>query len=290
MGDVCPEDVADEWTVLAQAMRATETRLFTQEAPEGCANCEGIPEAETKGDLVRMVNTANVTAEVDYEHVYYLNTLSPWNGTSSVDTHLNADGTLGEGSASVDNETWSTILNAIGSLAGDATTFGSAKVAAAATVKAAQVAAQAAPTNKFEFNVTTPSKQHCDDMPGWPMPGPPPDTILGSQQEKDAKKTVQVPANQLVTYKVTLSSEIYLHDHVKKDLCIGADPKCQTACNGKEKECLDRACKPDPAGVTDGSVTITKIDDSKGGDDSNAIKVSGQVVLPKPPDTDKKDK
>jgi hypothetical protein len=55
----------------------------------------------------------------------------------------------------------------------------------------------------------------------------------------------------------------------------------------KETSGIGVQCVPESAGVTDGSVTITKQDAAKTKDDDNAIKVSGQVTLPKSSDAKK---
>jgi hypothetical protein len=93
-------------------------------------------------NLIVITNTADVGSAVDYTRVYYLNAKTPVNGTSSVDAKLNADGTLGEGSVSRDDETLSTVLTTLSTIAsGGLTAWGtvkSATITGNATVAAAR--------------------------------------------------------------------------------------------------------------------------------------------------------
>jgi hypothetical protein len=208
------------------------------------SGCEKLSTAEANGDLLRISNTANVVVEVDYEHVYYMNTKTPWIGNASVDTKLNPDGTLSEGNVQVTDQTWSAILTAVSSLGGNVATLGSAWIAKAVTGKAAGVTTSYSLLFEAVCEAPTP--------PGWP-----------------------IPAEKLV-YKLSTSTEIYVHDHVLEDTGIGA------------------SCVPTRDGVTEGNVTITKTDASPAKDDSSAkdegstIKITGQATLPKSKDSDKK--
>jgi hypothetical protein len=105
----------------------------------------GIQSASDAGNLVLITNTADIGSAVDYTRVYYLNAKTPVNGTSSVDAKLNADGTLGEGSVSRDDETLSTVLTALSSVASGGltawSTVKSATITGNATVAAAAPAA-----------------------------------------------------------------------------------------------------------------------------------------------------
>lgn len=277
----CPSAVQSQWDGRSHDMKTLEQSTICDELTT--PGCKSIAASEASGDLLRLVNTAKVTSEVDYSHVYYLNTMSPWNGTASVDTKLNADGTLGEGSVQRDDETWSTILNAVGSLAGDVTTYGAAKVTAAGAVEAARVAAVATTPNVASLipdNNPRKKPSPCGAVvPGWPMPdliddnpaqhraadGGKPGGSPAKESGKDKPDEEQPPA---ISYRVSIAPVVYLHDHTRTDANIAA-------------------CAPDPTGVVNGSFTITKAD---GGDkpDPGAIKVSGQVVLPKSDDSKKK--
>jgi hypothetical protein len=65
-----------------------------------------------------------------------------------------------------------------------------------------------------------------------------------------------------VVYRMTASKDIYIRDHVQEDTSNAS------------------SCKPIEGGVTGGNVTITK-QGAAAKEDSNVIKVSGQVTLPK---------
>jgi hypothetical protein len=75
------------------------------------------------GDVLLTENTAQIVPYVDYETVYYYNTARPLTGTSQVDVHLAADGTLTEGNSSVNDQTLSTVT---GVLSTAITSFGPA--------------------------------------------------------------------------------------------------------------------------------------------------------------------
>jgi hypothetical protein len=210
------DEVARQWQNMAR--EADAQKLSCDVAPP--SGCVPLANAETDGDLLRLSNTASIVTEVDYEHVYYLNSKTPWIGNAQVNATLGADGTLTTASAQVTDQTWSTILGSISALAGDFTTFASAAMTA----------------NPGLLKMTAIS---CSPSSGWPLP------------------------SADVVYRITPSTVVYLHDHVLEDTGLGA------------------SCKPIEGGVTEGSVTITKQDESKAKDDGNAIKVSGTVTLPK---------
>ncbi len=223
----CPADVAALWKSVAGAAAKVDSHSSCDLAPRLAAGCEPLGRAEAAGDLLRISNTASVVAEVDYQHVYYLNSRTPWIGNAQVDAKLNADGTLGEGSAQANDQTWSTILGSVNSLAGSFATY----AAAAVTPVAVSETELGAPP--------PPPPTACAAAPGWPLPG--------------AK----------VAYRVSLSTMVYLHDHVREDAGLGA------------------ACTPADGGVTDGNVTISRLDAGAAKKDDKAILVSGQVTLPK---------
>jgi hypothetical protein len=211
------DDAASQWKIVAKEAEAQQPSCDVAPKHSGC---ESLEDAESKVDLLRIRNTANILAEVDYEHPYYLNSRTPWIGNAQVDAKLNADGTLTEGSAQATDQTWSTILSTAGSLAGSFATFASA----------------AATANPSLLKMTVAG---CQPSSGWPLP------------------------STEAVYRITVSTEIYFHDHVQEDAGIGA------------------SCKPFEEGVTEGSFTVTKEDGSSGKEDSNVIKLSGQVMLPK---------
>jgi hypothetical protein len=209
-----------------------ESKIISCDVAPRQSGCEPLTAAEANGDLLRISNTANIVAEVDYEHVYYMNTKTPWIGNASVNTELNTDGTLSKGNAQVTDSTWSTILSAVSSLGGNVATLGSAQIAATASERDAGNKEVAVPNQ-------VPKEAVCEAPPGWPVP------------------------SADVVYRLTSSTEIYLHDHVLEDTDIGV------------------SCKPSEGGVTEGNITITKLDSAKAKDDSGAIKVSGTVTMPK---------
>ncbi len=285
---VCPEDVAKEWDTEAQSARDIENNPFCEEITG--SPCKSLATGEKDGDLLRMVNTANVVNEVDYEHVYYMNTQTPWIGNASADTTLNTDGTLSKGTIAVNDQTWSTIIGTIGTLAGDVTSFESANVAAKATVTVAHIAnPQQLMASNIQIEETNVSA--CKGAPGWPLPREAAVTAVKAPKiaadiapKTDARPKAKVkpdpeptPDNKPaldagpdstktelgVSYQVSIQATVYLHDHVKEDTGLGT------------------ACYANATGVTDGSVTITRLDDAKAKDDSGAIKVSGTVTLPK---------
>jgi hypothetical protein len=287
--DTCPDKVAAEWEAESERARDSEVRGYCGES--NLLPCSALADGEKDGDLLRLVNTASVVTEVDYEHMYYFNAKTPWIGSATADPKINADGTLSEGNATVSDQTWSTILGTIGALAGDTTSFASASAAANATVKVAKINQGPAIENKmlaFHFfdNVILPAACEKNSAPGWPLPKlavmlakpAPADAGDDAKPKPDPKATKKektpAPAETgdaseaaktepAITYQVTLQASVYLHDHIKEDMGLGAE------------------CVASPTGVTDGSVTITKQDETKAKDDSSAIKVSGTVTLPK---------
>jgi hypothetical protein len=102
-------------------------------------------EAEAKHNVLLVSNKAEIGAATDYSHRDYLNTLSPWNGSSQVDAKLAADGTLTEGSVQRDDETLNTILTSITSLVGDFTGASAAAAAAPPAAAGAQPRGAAVP-------------------------------------------------------------------------------------------------------------------------------------------------
>lgn len=138
--------VANQWKEVAEAAEKVAQQRLCDAAP---SPCEDLADAERKGDLMMMSNTANIVAEVDYEHPYYLNSTTPWIGNSQVDAKLNADGTLSEGSAQKTDQAWSTILGTFTSLA---STVASTKL-----------------TANLNLPPAKPPKS-CPPSSGWPVP------------------------------------------------------------------------------------------------------------------------
>ena len=273
LGGLCPKDVAATWETVAREARDSERKVYCEEAND--SGCEHIADGESSGDLIRLVNTANVVTEVDYEHVYYMNTRTPWIGNASADTKLNSDGTLSEGNIVANDQTWSTILGTIGSVAGDVASFGAAAVTGVAPVASAATTPAVtaiAPLSVGAEEIVRPVET-CKPEPGWPMPGvasvkAPADHDSDATPKAD-KKPAPAKTDASISYQVSMQASGYLHDHVKETAGLGSQ------------------CIPDSAGVTDGGVTITKQDGGATKDDDSAIKVSGKVTLPKAGDAKK---
>jgi hypothetical protein len=133
-GKFCPASVARSWGAVRDAYKVERIEDASPEA---------IKAAENGAILVRVSNTADIGTAVDYSRVYYLNAKSPLIGTGSVDATLNKDGTLGEGKASVDDETGTAVLGAVGTVGSGGltawSTVAAARISGAATVQAAGV-------------------------------------------------------------------------------------------------------------------------------------------------------
>jgi hypothetical protein len=191
--------------------------------------------AETQGNVILVKNRAKIGTQVDYTKRYYLNARSPWVGSSQVDAKLADDGTLTEGSAQRDDETWNTILTTISSLVGDFTG------AAAATAPAAAAPAPTQPPGTITESVTLPV---CSSVPGWPEP----------------KRTVR--------YTYSLKTVIYRHHHESTSTDL------QNACSMNEgrvyggnftvteEDASGKDKKSNKAIEFSGSITLP--DDSKG--------------------------
>ena len=192
----CPSDVAARWDRVAAQAAQLDRRLSCDLAPEQAAGCESLEHAAAAGNILRVSNTATIVAEVDYEHRYYLNSRTPWIGTAQANAKLNADGTLSEGSAQTTDQTWSTVLGSVSSLAGSFATYASAAVAARAPVAVTATAPEAVP----------PPPTACTPTPGWPAP------------------------SSKVAYRITPATVVYLHDHVKEDEGLGS--ACTPASSG----------------------------------------------------------
>jgi hypothetical protein len=182
----CPANIGYLWDPV-EAKIAQDPNYQIMDNIDGSGQVAG---QEKAGNLIRSANTADVKAVVDYSHQYYLNGRTPWIGNSQVDAKLAANGTLSEGSAQAEDDTWSTILSTVSSLVGSFTGAGSAATAAAP-------AAAVAPNNAAEPLIAPllpPAA--CQGTPNWPAP-----------QHK-------------VAYKVTLSTTMYNHDHKQRDFDV----------------------------------------------------------------------
>ena len=155
---LCPANVAEGWDAVRDAYKVT---------PVNETSAADIAAKEEKTILVRVSNTASIGTAVDYSRVYYLNARSPLIGTGTVDAKLNADGTLGEGSASVDDETLGDLLTAAATVGSGGltawSTVAAAKISGSATVLAAAGGSSKAP------NFVPPiSPVACEAADGWP--------------------------------------------------------------------------------------------------------------------------
>jgi hypothetical protein len=254
MGTLCPNTVAAEWEAVAQAAR-NEERTPSCDVTSG--SCLSLDTAERNGDLLRLSNSAKIVVEVDYDHPYYMNSVTPWIGNAQVEAQLNADGSLSEGSIQVTDQTWSTILGTVGALAGSFATYASSEAALAAAAQPVPVSSQA--TQGPGVRTTAPQNA-CPAETGWPMPGVAAATSTSGPQ----------PASALaVTYQITPSTVVYLHDHVREDA-----PEYGRS--------LVDSCTTAKGPVTDGNVTVSKQGAPAPAPDPNSIQVSGQLTMPKP--------
>jgi hypothetical protein len=185
----CPARIGDVWTPVAG--------IAAYRVEDSLERDNKLGDAETNGNVIQVSNTGVLDSVVDYTHQYYMNSRTPWIGTSQVDAKLASDGTLTEGSAQVDDETWSTILSTVSSLVGDFTGAGAATPAAASTSGTIPTVAP-----QIEGIPPSPPRPSCQDSPSWPAP------------------------KQKVTYKVMLTTLIYKHDHTEQsfDLAKGCGP------------------------------------------------------------------
>jgi hypothetical protein len=177
----CPGAIGGEWDAVA----AAEKKNWPVAGMDGSA--ASLMDAEAAGNLARVSNTAAVTTEVDYSKMYYINSKTPWIGTGSVNAKLATDGTLSEGGAQVQDQTWSTILGTVSSLAGSFTGLGAAE--AAGSAGAGFVAEDLKPGG---------TTFACPRRSGWPVP----------------VKTVK--------YAYSLATVVYKHDHVEKTGEVGS--------------------------------------------------------------------
>jgi hypothetical protein len=205
-----------------------------------------------KENLSFVANTAHAESVVDYDHIYFLNTRSPWNGSAQVAAKLAPNGTLTEGSAQRDDETLNSILSAISTVG--ASLVGGGTAAAAAAGGIAPVAA----TLQSRAKTKTPAKESHET----PKTLPP---VCRAESPFAAVKNE-------VKYSFTVTTTVFKHDHKEDDKFDGGE-----------------SCQVKPEGVATGNFTVTKIDADSGKKSDKAIEFSGQVTLPDKSD-DKKEK
>jgi len=100
-------------------------------------NCTYDPLAQDqpdKNDIVLVSNTNTLEPLVDYRQAYYFNAKHPLIGSAKVDAKLNADGTLSEGTAEVEEKTLQAFLDLVAApfSAGTSTRVAAPKVPGAA--------------------------------------------------------------------------------------------------------------------------------------------------------------
>jgi hypothetical protein len=249
----CPANVADGWNKVRQAYEVKP--INETEEPSNDAQKLAISNAVAAGDLLLISNTASVGTAVDYSHVYYINTNQPWMGTATVDAKIGADGTLTDGSVTVDNETAADLLTAASTVASSGltalSTIAAAKLAANGAVAAA-IAAAAAPAGGGQMSTMAfIKKPHTDGTPGGCAAG----------------EGFNAFTAKSITYKFEVGVSGYKHVHKVIEPLAGTSYSCEAA----------------PDDLLKGSYSVTPLSDS-GKPDKNAIGVSGTITLPKPDD------
>jgi len=156
---LCPTNVAKDWGAVRDSYKVVPI----------VETAKAIGDYEANKTLIRVSNTADIGTAVDYSRVYYLNAKSPLIGTGTVDAKLNPDGTLGEGSASVDDETLSAVLTAAAAVGSGGltawSTVAAASIAGAASIQAA-AAGVASPQDAALGK--KPKSFACEAKDGWP--------------------------------------------------------------------------------------------------------------------------
>lgn len=233
----CPAAIGGQWNAVAGN---------TSLKPVSGLDLGGkLQTAETEGNAILVKNRASIGTQVDYTQRYYLNARSPWIGSSQVDAKLADDGTLTEGSAQRDDETWNTILTTVSSLVGDLTG------AAAAAVPAASARTQPSPSGVTPKSVSLP---FCGELPGWPEP------------------------KKIVTYTYTLKTVIYRHHHetTSTELKNGCSMDEGRVYGGNftvsEEDAGGKDKKSDKAIAFSGSITLPDDSKKKGPDSKDAAK------------------
>lgn len=227
----CPAVAAANW-------QKVSARYPVTPIPETPA---GIKDATDALNLVVITNTADIGSAVDYTRVYYLNAKTPVNGTSSVDAKLNADGTLGEGSVSRDDETLSTVLTALSTVAsGGLTAWSTVK---SATITGNATVAAAAPQVAGNQQHALP---YCGPDGGWPA----------------------VPTGKKVTFDLSIETKGFTHDHKQvqplesvSNSCVAGDYVTGGSFTITPVSSGDKADKN--AITVSGTVTLPKAKDDK---------------------------
>jgi hypothetical protein len=244
--------INDEWgNVFKTSYSADDSGKVLCDVRGGKDKCKSLDSALNDGSILHVSTNSSIEAQVDYSQVYYLNSRTPWIGNSSVDAKLQADGTLNEGNVAANDQTWSTILNTIGSVAGDLTSFGTTEITAHATSATPPANNVALNTKNSDFekifgDTGKPDQPKCDPPKSWPIP------------------------SDKITYKISITPKFYLHDLLKYETDTKELKSCQKGIPITDWE--------------NTSVTITLKDDAKSKDDTS-FKFSGQVTPPKPNST-----
>jgi hypothetical protein len=228
----CPASLGPEWDSVAN-----NPAFHVEEDLDRDGRLAG---AAVRHNVLLATNTAKLAAAVDYTHVYYLNSISPWSGTAQVDAKLGSDGTLTEGSGQIQDTTWSTVLTAISGLVGD---FTGAPAAAAALAPGGPAGAEGGPGQPQARQPRSRlAPRLCPDVPtmaSWPNP---------------AKN---------LEYQFAVSTTLIQHDHTLQTLSL-AD--CVPAAGGLTDGNF--------------MVKVTKPGAESDKDDAKTIQISGSVKLP----------
>lgn len=121
-----------------------------------CAYDPIVPGIKDKNnDIVLVSNTNTLLPQVDYRNVYYINAKHPFAGSAKVDAKLNADGSLSEGSAEVDDRTFEAIVSLLSApFSGAASSTATTPATATAKPEAAGTKAVATITT-YRLDVST---------------------------------------------------------------------------------------------------------------------------------------
>jgi hypothetical protein len=207
----CPATIRNSWDGISM-----NGNYFVKPVTEDAQGLTGA----LPGSLVRVANTATVGSAVDYSRTYYINARTPFIGTGNLDAKLNPDGTLGEGNSQVNDQTWGTVIGALGGMSTLAQTLsGIATPAAAAPASGASASPPPALATSGSKTVVPRPVEACRSVFGWPQ----------------VKKTV--------TYTFAVASAVYQHDHTLQTR-LGSDGVCAAAPG---------------AGVTEGNFVVTPV-------------------------------
>jgi hypothetical protein len=232
--DKCPSVIGHQWDETETANAGNHPGINIDLVAGGLTAAEGT------GNFIRVTNAASVTTEVDYTQLYYINATTPWIGSGSLDAKLAPDGTLSEGNAQVQDQTWSTIFGTITGLVGDV--FGVGSASATPTVQ------PAGPVQPESIQQSQPAAAFaCHAGPGWPA------------------------AHTSVKYQYSLTTAMYKHDHVDKSGDVSACTPTGGGVTGGSftiTEVKKDDGKPDKNAITvSGTVTLPDKPKDKGKDD-----------------------